>query len=345
MRFRDGNDGKAHGVKRAQAVPMAYKRPGSTAGHRGRRRMEIALVGVTIWRMQSLDGLPDIGDPFDVAEARRPVEIPDADNAFVAYAAAKAKLGNRPNPIDDARLTLLWDAVWNNEIKALTWASVAPGLREYVEAKRSHLGDLARGKWASRCPLCSTRPHENQHAVELDPGYDPLRRGRRPWRARVSRMPARRMKPGTGTMRSCDRAGSSAGTGGSVNAYPARGSTPWPSAASSDGWPILRVGATQLRRALHDTLIADALTPPVSEAIKIDSSVGPGAGGEHDELRGDDAFHRPTYPSVRGPVLGLLDWFVPWGAARLSVQRMRLGASNELERTRRAFRLLFANWL
>ena len=80
----------------------------------------IALVGVTIWRMQSLDGLPDVGDPFDVTEARRPVEIPDADNAFVAYAAAKAKLGNPRNQVDDARMTLFWDAVWNNDLKPLT---------------------------------------------------------------------------------------------------------------------------------------------------------------------------------------------------------------------------------
>ncbi len=50
------------------------------------------FVGVTIWRMRSLDGLPDVGDPFDVAEALRPVEIPDADNAFVAYAAAHRQL-------------------------------------------------------------------------------------------------------------------------------------------------------------------------------------------------------------------------------------------------------------
>src|SRR4051812_137801 len=63
----------------------------------------IAFVGVTIWRMRSLDGLPDIGDPFDVAEARRPVEIPDADNAFVAYAAAHQKLVNPSSPIDEAR--------------------------------------------------------------------------------------------------------------------------------------------------------------------------------------------------------------------------------------------------
>src|SRR5829696_4681141 len=71
----------------------------------------IAFVGVTIWRTASLDGLPDVGDPFDVAEARRPVEIPDADNAFVAYAAAHNLVGP-PNSIDEARRGLFFEALW-----------------------------------------------------------------------------------------------------------------------------------------------------------------------------------------------------------------------------------------
>jgi hypothetical protein len=39
-----------------------------------------------------------------------------------------------------------------------------------------------------------------------------------------------------------------------------------------------------------------------------------------------------------------LDQLVPW-SARLPVQRFQRGATNELERSRRVFRLLFANWL
>ena len=83
------------------AEPTASERPGGfrrLAGGPGRRLALgvavgfIALIGGTIWKMRSLDGLPDVGDPFDVAEMRRPVEIPDADNAFVAYAAASRKL-------------------------------------------------------------------------------------------------------------------------------------------------------------------------------------------------------------------------------------------------------------
>ena len=86
----------------------------------------IAFVGVTIWRMRSLDGLPDVGDPFDVAEARRPIEIPDADNVFVAYEAARQKLVNPPKPIDLARWHSLHDAVRDAEFKTLTWTSAPP---------------------------------------------------------------------------------------------------------------------------------------------------------------------------------------------------------------------------
>ena len=98
----------------------------------------IAVAGVMVWRMGSLDGLPDVGDPFDVAEARRPVEIPDADNAFVAYAVAH-KLVDPADSIDEARRCLLVDALWGGEIKRLTWSSALPGLREYLELERAAL--------------------------------------------------------------------------------------------------------------------------------------------------------------------------------------------------------------
>jgi hypothetical protein len=41
----------------------------------------LAVLVVWIWGTRNLDGLPDVGDPFDVAAARRPIDIPDPDNA------------------------------------------------------------------------------------------------------------------------------------------------------------------------------------------------------------------------------------------------------------------------
>jgi hypothetical protein len=36
----------------------------------------LAVAGVHLWRLMSLRGLPDIGDPFDAAAFRRSAEIP-----------------------------------------------------------------------------------------------------------------------------------------------------------------------------------------------------------------------------------------------------------------------------
>ena len=52
----------------------------------------LALLGIWIRRVRSLDGLPDVGDPFDVAAALRPIEMPEDENAYVLYTVAKQKL-------------------------------------------------------------------------------------------------------------------------------------------------------------------------------------------------------------------------------------------------------------
>ena len=43
--------------------------------------LAVAATGLAIWWLNSLNGLPDIGDPFDVA-AFRALSIPDDQNAF-----------------------------------------------------------------------------------------------------------------------------------------------------------------------------------------------------------------------------------------------------------------------
>ena len=53
----------------------------------------LALVGAGFfsWRATKLNGLPDVGDPFDVGEAVH-VDVPDAENAFVLYRQAHERL-------------------------------------------------------------------------------------------------------------------------------------------------------------------------------------------------------------------------------------------------------------
>ena len=56
------------------------------------------MTALITWRTTSLDGLPDIGEPFDVEAFCRP--IPDESNAFVLYKEAFGRLGKEPGSPD-----------------------------------------------------------------------------------------------------------------------------------------------------------------------------------------------------------------------------------------------------
>ena len=56
----------------------------------------VAAIVLAIWWLNSLNGLPDIGDPFDVA-AFLAFSIPDEQNAFVFFRRANEKLFRRAN--------------------------------------------------------------------------------------------------------------------------------------------------------------------------------------------------------------------------------------------------------
>lgn len=51
----------------------------------------VAVAALAIWWLRSLNGLPDIGDPFDVAEFRA-FRVPDEQNAFSYFRRASEKL-------------------------------------------------------------------------------------------------------------------------------------------------------------------------------------------------------------------------------------------------------------
>lgn len=302
-----------------------------------------ALIGGTLWRMRSLDGLPDIGDPFDAAEVRRPVEIPDADNAFVAYAAAHQELKNPLTSTDEARWSWLYGAAWDGGFERLTWTSAPQGVRDFLDTRRAAMeiwregsgrgdavyhrpGRITMGTVIDLIPdaivfaaLAALEGSRLEEAGARDRAWDWYRA-----MLRASRLIGRH---GTLVQRNF---------GARVHALAARCILRW----AADP----RVGAGLLRRALDDTLAADALTPPLSEAIKIDYRVclQPLENMNNFEKTMRD-FGR-TMPLSGGRQPGLLDQLVPW-AARLPVQRIRLGARNDLERSRRVLRLLFANWL
>jgi hypothetical protein len=57
--------------------------------------LAVAATGLALWWLNSLNGLPDIGDPFDVAEFRA-FRIPDEQNAFTLVRRANQKVTPMP---------------------------------------------------------------------------------------------------------------------------------------------------------------------------------------------------------------------------------------------------------
>ena len=104
---------------------------------RGRKRFRLIVLAVTaaiammaatfLWRMRSLDNLPDIGDPFDVALASRPVWVPEQKNAYVLYSEAKALRVRLPATA--ARV----------DFTKLSWAKAGTISRDYLDANRAAL--------------------------------------------------------------------------------------------------------------------------------------------------------------------------------------------------------------
>jgi len=83
--------------------------------------LALTATAFAIWWLKSLDGLPDIGEPFDV-EAFRAFRIADKQNAFTFLRRADQKL--TPGPFSSP---------------AVPWSQADPKLREWVEAKRQAL--------------------------------------------------------------------------------------------------------------------------------------------------------------------------------------------------------------
>src|SRR5262249_4297156 len=82
--------------------------------------LTLLAVAFGIWWLTSLNGLPDIGDPFDVA-AYRALSVPDDQNAFTFLKRAHEKLSPLSSDPDVA------------------WAQANPKLREWVNANQQAL--------------------------------------------------------------------------------------------------------------------------------------------------------------------------------------------------------------
>ena len=80
----------------------------------------LVVLVVGIWGLRKLGELPNVGDPFDVGEARKSIVIADADNAFVLYAQIQPK----PFPLA-APLS-------NVDYAVLTWSKAGTHVRDFM---------------------------------------------------------------------------------------------------------------------------------------------------------------------------------------------------------------------
>ncbi len=154
----------------------------------------IGVAALVIFGVRTAGLLPDVGDPFDVAVARRPVFIPDTENAYVLYRDATKKLLKFPQTLRDV------------DFATVTWSQARGELRAYVDQNGQALEICARGPTGRRRFIISpaswrsTRPFPSFNT----PGSS---RSWRPWKVRVTKKKARWRRPGRGTARCCDRAG------------------------------------------------------------------------------------------------------------------------------------------
>src|SRR5262245_21638906 len=104
---------------------------------RGRRRLGllvlyglgVALAALLARRWTSLNGLPDLGDPFDV-EAFQAPRVPDSQNAWTYYERALERL-------DDRALEHLSSDL--HAARKGDWATSSPELGAWVDANRDAL--------------------------------------------------------------------------------------------------------------------------------------------------------------------------------------------------------------
>jgi hypothetical protein len=297
----------------------------------GGRRLAVGIavglavfLGIAVWQIRSLEGLPDVGDPFDVSESLQLVDLPDDQNAYVVYATAHPGRFQFPKGLTTV------------DFKALTWSKAGPEVRSFVEQKRPALDQWRLG---------SERPDALYHQPQqfaMDTGL-PLIQDMRSL-AVLAGLEGSRFEE-VGAMgqawdwyRALLRFSRHAGRHGCLIERLVGAAVHDDATSRILHWAAdPRVDVEQLRHALDDTLAADALTPPLSEALKVEYLM---ALRDLDELR-----VMVTDAALPGGKYGMLDQMVSKTGLAIPARRAWLRASNDVTRSRRAIRLLFANWL
>jgi hypothetical protein len=218
------------------------------------------VVGVLGWRAASLRGLPRAPEPFDLARYGR-VEVPDADNAMVAYRAVFARFGGLATEgyrIGDA-------AAWN----ARDWSRADPEIRRWVEDHREALAAWLPA--TDRPDALLVQPE----AMRINTDLGPLQQ-LRPY-VRLALLEGSRLE-GAGDpagawrmYRAALRASRHAGRHGGTVPRVVGNAILRESRPRVEAW-IERPDVTPelLRRAIADVEACRSMTPPASEAVRAD---------------------------------------------------------------------------
>ncbi len=265
----------------------------------------MAVGGVFIYRAASLNGLPTIPEPVDVASVES-LRVPDDENAFTFYAQAVKRLV--PEEAGDPS-----DITW---AVREGWHSVNPSQRRWLEANRQALSFWRQG----------TEHHQAQDRQPSETSLSPkLRKFAQLALMEAARLENRGDHGGAwewyhALLRSSRHVGQNSGwegrrIGAELYAAASSRATSW----ARHG----KVTSTMLHDALYDLQQLESMTPKPSETfgfeyVRLLRILNDGS-NELNTVDQDD-------PSrLRGRV----DHFL----------------GNEPERSRRVLRLIFANWL
>jgi hypothetical protein len=274
--------------------------------------------------VRNLEGLPDVGDPFNVEQARRAVVIPESENAYVLYTDAKNLLTRFPPTLSKV------------DFSKLTWSKAGFEVRGFLEQNREALELWRNG---------TERPdalYNQPGGLAIDTILPVVQEMRS--LANLAGLEGSRLEE-KGAMneawtwyRAILRSSRHVGKHGVIIERLVGASIHEKAVPRVLSWAAdPRADSKLLRRALDDAVAAEAMTPPLSEALKLEYLMYL---RDLEELR---VMVRDI--PMPGGRFGWLEQMVAPTGAKPQIQRIRLRATNDVERSRRAMRLLFANWL
>jgi hypothetical protein len=284
----------------------------------------VAIVGISIWRIRNPNYLPDVGDPFDVAVERRPVYVADEDNAFVVYADPKRKRLKYPA------------GMATTDFSKLTWSKAGLDVRAFVQEK----GDaLEVWRQASERPeAIYHQPGELAIDTLLPIAQDISILGRLAGLEGSRREENGEMSAAWKWYRAMLRSSRHVGMHGVVVERMIGARMHEMAAVRILHWAAdPRADIRFLHQALDDVVAADAMTAPLSRALKLEYLMSLRDLKELRVLVSDIP--------MPGGWNGWLEQLVAASGAKPQIQRVRLQATNDVERSQRAIRLLYANLL